>query len=344
MDNTFILILTLIIIVVIVIYYYDTIEDFKNDIPIDAVITYVDNSDPLWQSQIKLYNNDINSSSEAKVHHRFKSHDEIKYCILSINKYAPFFRKIYLVVAHSSQVPQLPESKIPINIVYHKHFYRNSNDLPTFNSTSIEANIHNIRGLSEYYIYFNDDCLFGNYVKKEDFIINHKNKIKLVLQLENNVVSPRGITNNQEIGFYSAWKNTNKMLDKIFPESTKHKRLVIKHVPQIQRKSTHEKLNKIFIDEFRKTSTSKFRGVNIHNTSAGLAEYYELYSGNALIKNYSYIQAYINDNLERNEKFYKKIKEQKPKFINIQSTMSENNIKADKQLKEFLKEYYDKSS
>lgn len=338
----FILFILLLLIIIYIGTNFVIKENFNlNDIPIDAVITYVNNNDPSWKSQINLYNSDINSSSEAKVFHRFKSHDEIKYCILSINKFAPFFRTIYLVVSGPSQVPVLPDIGIPIKIIYHNDFYINKQHLPTFNSTSIEANIHNIPGLSEFFVYFNDDCMLGNEVKKEDFVVLTKeNKIKVVIQLEDDVVSKRGNPENKEIGFYSAWKNTNKILDNIFPETVNHKRLVIKHVPQIQRKSTHKKLYKMFNKQFQDTSISKFRGTKIHNTSAGLAEYYELYNGGALIKKYTYISAYINDNIERNKIFFEKIKNNKPKFINIQSTVSENNKIADKQIKDFLNDYY----
>lgn len=348
--NIYIIIILVIIVIIMILFLTITSKDtYKNmtryKIPIDAVITYVDNSDLYWQKEFNKYNSNYNEddSIEGKNSYRFKSHDEILYCIKSINKYAPFFRKIYIVVAYKSQIKNLPESKIPITVIYHHEFYKNKKHLPTFNSTSIEANIHNIPGLSEFFVYFNDDCLFGNTITEKDFILKEKDgTIKLAIQLEKLVVSHRGEPYNTEIGFYSSWKNTNKMLDELFPKTKHEYRKIVKHIPQIQRKSTHIKLNKIFNKQFNKTSESKFRGINIHNTSAGLAEYYELYTGNAIMVRdaNSYRQAYVNNNLTRNERYYNKIKQVRPKYINIQSTISETNNIADFQMKEFLKEYY----
>lgn len=41
--------------------------------------------------------------------------------------------------------------------------------LPTFNSTAIEFNLHRIEGLSEYFVYYNDDVILTRPVKPEDF-------------------------------------------------------------------------------------------------------------------------------------------------------------------------------
>jgi hypothetical protein len=40
--------------------------------------------------------------------------------------------------------------------------------LPLFNSLPIEASIHHIPGLSENFLYSNDDCFFGDYISKDD--------------------------------------------------------------------------------------------------------------------------------------------------------------------------------
>ena len=42
--------------------------------------------------------------------------------------------------------------------------------LPTYNSQAIEANLHNIDGLSDIFIYSNDDIFINKPLKEEDFI------------------------------------------------------------------------------------------------------------------------------------------------------------------------------
>jgi len=341
MDYFFNIVLIISIVILIIALAFILRNNKINLTPLDAVITYVDFDDPEFKKEFKKYKPNKNSSIEASKVYRFKSNDEIKYNIISINKYANFFDNIYLVVSSKNQIPKnLPPSKIPLKIVLHEDFFINKSHLPTFNSTSIETNLHNIKGLSRFYVYFNDDCMFGNYVTKHDFLVLKNKKVKPLINLEEYVLSKRGIPNNKELGFYSSWKNTNRMLDTIFPSTSHHKRRTIKHIPQIQDKLTHKKLRNLFPKEFEITSSSKFRNTKIHNTSAGLAEYYEIYRNAGVnIKNDDYIQAYISNNTLRNAMFFNRIFYKRPKFINIQSTITKSEIALD-QIKLFFKSYY----
>ena len=54
--------------------------------------------------------------------------------------------------------------------------------MPTFNSHTIELNFHRIKGLSEQFVYFNDDIFITNPVKQEDFFVNGVPKDMLALQ------------------------------------------------------------------------------------------------------------------------------------------------------------------
>ena len=326
------------------------------DMNIDVVITYVDGDDPIWVKSKNKYDTTKETTLESASKWRFKSNNEALYCIKSINKFAPFFRKIYLVMSGPSQNPiwlnEVNKLHIPLVVIYHSQFYIDKSHLPVFNSTSIEANIHNIPGLSEYFVYFNDDCFLGDHVTKNDFISDDG---KLLIQLDR-PDSKRGKPSKNEIGYYSAWKNTNNMLDRIFqdtvPKSMFYKHLftyvykpdyrigwernVIKHVPQVQKKSTHKKLRTIFPEEFEENSRSRFRSIYIYNTSAGLAEYYELYTGNALQYNTSSLSILVNDYTYWNTIVFSAALYDTFKFINIQSTITVNGEDADTQLKEFL--------
>jgi len=322
-------------------FIYKKIESFGNsDTIIDAVITYVDGSDPLWLEEKSKFYKTPEETANSRNPWRWESSDEAKYCIILIKKNASFFRKIFLVLSRPSQIPKWLEDvrkiepKIPIEIVYHSQFYKNINHLPTYNSMSIEANIHRINGLSEYFVYFNDDCFITSSVTKKDFVDDSGN---ILIQLEDSLVSQRGDPDVSEIGFYSAWKNTNKMLDNLFPKTSTEVRKILRHVPQIQRKSTHKKLSEIFKNNFETTSSSKFRNTRCNLISAGLAEYYELYSGTGKIHKNTYIQAFISDNVNKNKIFFDSFHKIRPQFVNLQNTITTNNVAKD-QLKSFLKE------
>jgi len=339
--------IALIVCIIIILYilfgfYYNYFTNTgPTPIEIDAVITHVDSSDPGWIAEKEKYPRDENETYNARKRWRWESNNEAKYCILAIKKYAPFFRKIFFVVSRPSQVPgwinevRMVEPKIPIEIVYHKDFYEDSSHLPTFNSLSIEANIHKINGLAEYFVYFNDDCFINKTITINEFI-NKKGQLRI--GFEKNLVSYKGEPTLQESGFYSAWRNTNAMLDKIFPETTNQIRYIIRHVPQIQRKSTHRKLRELFPDNFITTSASRFRNLTGNLTSAGLAEYYELYTGNAEVYRNPYIQVFITDNVERNRMLLDKIRQSNFVFVNIQNAIH-NSEEATDQLRQFLSQY-----
>ena len=59
-----------------------------------------------------------------------------------------------------------------LNIVKHSD-YIPSQYLPTFNSHTIELNIHRIKGLSEFFVYFNDDMFLTRRAKPTEFFKNN---------------------------------------------------------------------------------------------------------------------------------------------------------------------------
>ena len=50
-----------------------------------------------------------------------------------------------------------------------QELFPNKSDLPTFSSPAIEAHLHRIPGLSDKFLYFNDDVMFGSEVWPDDF-------------------------------------------------------------------------------------------------------------------------------------------------------------------------------
>jgi hypothetical protein len=311
--------------------HYNQIEKFENLDQIDAVITYVNDSDPVWNNEKEKYSkNGKNDTINSHKKWRFNNSNEIKYCLLCIQKNCPFFKNIFIVIASNSQKCDISfltkETQRKIKFITHQEFYYNKEDLPTFNSMSIEHNIHNIKGLNERFVYFNDDCFINKKLTESDFIENGK----IIIHKEDNFVSPKGTPNNTEAGFFTAWKNTNKMLDTLFPEKANEQRNLIKHVPQIQLKTVHLKLKQLFPQQFNTTSSSKFRNTECSLMSAGLAEYYSIYSGLASTgqcnsnNNCSYLQVFVNGNQEKTNLALKAIKEKQYSFINIQSSVPDN--------------------
>lgn len=57
-----------------------------------------------------------------------------------------------------------------ISVVTHEEIFSETDALPTFSSPAIEFNLHHIPGLSEYFLYFNDDVFLGDVVYPYDLM------------------------------------------------------------------------------------------------------------------------------------------------------------------------------
>ncbi len=134
---------------------------------IDFVILWVDMNDPDWRAEFSKYSgrtvNPSNSVSEA----RFRENGFLKYWFRGVAKFAPWVRTIHFVT--NCKTPDwLDLSNPKLRIVHHKEIIPAAY-LPTFNSGVIERYIHRIPGLSEHFVYFNDDFYIINHVRKERF-------------------------------------------------------------------------------------------------------------------------------------------------------------------------------
>src|SRR5699024_690064 len=135
--------------------------------PIDFVICWVDGGDPDWLKEKKRYSHD-NNNDDRDI--RYREWGIIKYWFRGVEKFAPWVNKIHFVTwGHTPSWLNVKHPKL--NIVKHED-YIPSKYLPTFSSRPIELNLHRIKGLSEQFVFFNDDMFLLKPVKKEDFFKN----------------------------------------------------------------------------------------------------------------------------------------------------------------------------
>lgn len=137
---------------------------------VDAVVTWVNSTDPQWMSENQYYSQIKNPNQLGEGFHpfRFESIGELYYCLKGIQIYLPWIRTVYLVTMRPQRPPYL--TKFPkVKVVHHDEIFKDYNSLPTFNSNAIEINLHRIPGLAEHFIYFNDDCFIGKPLTKNFF-------------------------------------------------------------------------------------------------------------------------------------------------------------------------------
>lgn len=135
---------------------------------IDLVYTWVDGNDPRWL-ELKRHHKSLvtGCSEEESGTSRYESHDELRYSLRSVARYAPWINHIYVITA--DQTPEwLNTDNSKISIVSHSDIFP-TEALPSFSSPAIESCMFRIEGLSEHFLYSNDDMLLAHEVTPETF-------------------------------------------------------------------------------------------------------------------------------------------------------------------------------
>lgn len=162
----------------------------------DFVIPWVDGNDAAWQEQKARYSvNTQGDSSPA----RFRDWGILKYWFRGVEKFTPWVDKIHFVTC--GHVPEWLNLDHPkLHFVTHAD-YIPQKYLPTFNSHTIEHNFHRIQGLSEQFVYFNDDMHIVAPMKETDFFVNGKpcDSANMVYKI------PSFFSLVQSVDFNNAW-------------------------------------------------------------------------------------------------------------------------------------------
>lgn len=134
---------------------------------IDFVLTWVDENDSAWQAKRHSYIKHASNNGIDNGDARFRDWGTLKYWFRGVEQFAPWVHKIYFVTDH--QIPTWLNTKHPkLKLINHEDYIDNKY-LPTFNSHTIENNMHKIPGLSENFVYFNDDMFIIKKVSPKDF-------------------------------------------------------------------------------------------------------------------------------------------------------------------------------
>lgn len=132
--------------------------------PIDFVVTWLDSSDPEWQAEFAKYKKEETGHMESA---RFRNLDIFKYWFRAVEQYAPWVNKVFLVT--NGTFPKWINPNHPKLVLVKHSDYIPEEYLPTFNSRTIELFLHRIKGLSEHFVYFNDDFFLNSPTKQEMF-------------------------------------------------------------------------------------------------------------------------------------------------------------------------------
>lgn len=135
---------------------------------IDFVVTWVDGNDEKWRLKKAKYDGSINTSKYSMNSEKaYREWGTFKYWFRGVEKFAPWVNKVYLVT--DNQKPDwLNIDSDKLVLIDHKEII-NNDFLPVFSANPIESNIHRIPGLSEHFVFFNDDMYLTAPISPDDF-------------------------------------------------------------------------------------------------------------------------------------------------------------------------------
>lgn len=241
---------------------------------VDVVISWVDGNDPAHKQKIQPFlDSQSRKSDDIAGSTRYGSVGEIFYCIASIYRFAPFVRKIFIISDNQNPcmdefiLENFPESKIEIEIVDHSVLFRGYEKyLPVFNSRAIETCTFRIPGLSENYVYFNDDFFLVRPLKYDDWyrgenIVAYGHWRSILLDRLLWLIKPMK-NGHKPIGF------KDSMITSACKLNRKWRYFHLEHIPHPLKKSVLEKFFTEHPELFISNISHKFRSAKQFNTQA----------------------------------------------------------------------------
>lgn len=137
-----------------------------NHTKIDFVVTWLDANDPEWQEQYAYYKDAKGDKGKG----RFREMNIFHYWFRAVEKYAPWVNKVFLIT--NGKFPDWINPNHPKLVLVRHEDYIPKEFLPTFNSCTIELHMHRIKGLSEHFVYFNDDMMLNGPISPDYFFRN----------------------------------------------------------------------------------------------------------------------------------------------------------------------------
>lgn len=158
---------------------------------VSIVYLWCDMSDPQWNANrnavAEEWKEEVKYTDEEAVG-RYQSHDELRYSLRSMEMHAPWVSDVFIVVSDDNALPSWLNTDNPrLHIVRHSEIIPKQ-FLPTYNSVTIEHFISRIPGLSEKFLYSNDDMFFFGDVAPDFFFDEHDEPLRRVCQERLNVL------------------------------------------------------------------------------------------------------------------------------------------------------------
>ena len=217
----------------------------------DVVITWVDDQTPGYREQLLSYAMGPADRDPARTRDNL---DLLRYGLRSLERRAPWVNKVYLLTCRPQRPGWLADAHPRLTLVHHDEIMPAAM-LPTFNSFAIISHLHLIPGLSEHFLYLEDDMLFLRDVSPADF----RTSDGRYLVFEKSALAPRydSLRNPaSERPWNLALAETNRLLDEAYGPASRGE---VNHVPLLISKRHWGAMTERFPQAFAITRQSRFR-------------------------------------------------------------------------------------
>ncbi len=237
---------------------------------IDIVYLWVNGNDPAWRAKKEKFQKETHHVTEEAINEaRFIDNDELKYSLRSIESNAPWIRHIYIVT--DNQIPEWLDTGNPrISIISHAEIMP-AEALPSFSSPAIEWCIDNIPGLSEHFLYANDDTFIGRKASPDFFFTPDGEPI---VRLKSWTSSKRNISL-----YLKTVSSAQKLIHRHFGKFIKY---IPHHNIDAYRKSDIKRFKELFMDLVNETIHRHFR--NEKDLQRVAVQYYVLTTGKGKLR------------------------------------------------------------
>ncbi len=241
--------------------------DEPNSNEIDVVIKWFNASDPQWFRTFKKYAtrlNLINRTSSNELSSRYTTSIEIHLNLITLSVFAPWIRHVYIVSNQKFDI----HSFLPLEFAQKILFVKDDSIIPPqfiplFHSEAIESHIYKVPGLSELYVYMNDDMMYSRPVRIEQFLDTRTNILHVPSYYKNDTCEEYNLNISRE--YSQVYYNTAKLFALKFGVCypfTAHG-----HFPYYQLKSANKEVSTIYEHNLNILSEQKFRTTYLSPTN-----------------------------------------------------------------------------
>lgn len=219
--------------------------------PIDVVITWVDDQTPGYRELLKAHARAVPDLDPARTRDNL---DLLRFNLRALERHAPWVNHVYLLTCRPQAPDWLQQDHPRLTLIHHDQVIAPAL-LPTFNSFAIISHLHLIPGLSDRFLYLEDDMLLLQDVTLDDFLSPDGRP----LVFEQAKATPRHETIRNpatERPWNLALAESNRLLDQAFGTVG---RGYVNHVPLLIEKAEWQAMVERFPEAFALTRRSRFR-------------------------------------------------------------------------------------